>query len=162
MASTTFNTLETLHILGAMVVVGYLAVIPMWRAALKKDAEPAILRGFLSTVTSVQQRVVLPALGLVILTGIVMTTGSIGAAEAYDLSRTRMAQTGLIIGLVLGFVLWSGLGGPSKKMLSLVEKGEHAGPAMTKLWGDWRVALLAASALAIAATTVMVFSQPLR
>lgn len=155
MASTTFNALQLIHVFGAMVVVGYLAVIPMWRGALRKDADPGVVKAFLETLVSVQMRVVLPAVGLLVLTGLLMTVGPL--AEGYALALSRMAQAGLVIGVVLGFMIVSGLGGPAKKMLSLLEKGEGTGPAMDKLWGDWRTALLAAAVLSVVATGLMVF-----
>lgn len=155
-ASATFNALQLVHVIGAMVVVGYLALIPMWRGALRKDAEPGVLRNFLETIVSVQDRLVLPALGLVVLTGILMGVGPL--QEGYRLVAWRIGQASLVIALVLGFILWNGLGAPAKKMLSLVEKGEQTGPAMDKLWSEWRTALLSASLLALVVTGLMVFS----
>ncbi|HVM44980.1 MAG TPA: hypothetical protein VM582_03505 [Candidatus Thermoplasmatota archaeon] len=157
MASVPFDTLQTVHVVGAMVVVGYLAVIPMWRAALRKDAEPGVVRAFLETLRSVQHRVVLPALGIVVLTGILLSNGPLAERASYSLLTWRPGQAGLAISLILAVILWSGLGGPAKKMLDLVEKGEHAGPAMDKLWGDWRTALVSAALLSLVATAVMVF-----
>lgn len=156
MASATFNTLQLLHVVGAMVVVGYLAIIPMWRAALRKDAEPTVVRAFLETVSRVQMMVVLPALAVIIVTGLLMTWGPLH--EVYRFSTSVMSKTGLGIALVLSVILVMGLGAPTRKMLALVEKGEGQGPAMDKLWGDWRTALLAATVLALAATALMVFN----
>lgn len=158
MASAAYNTLQLLHVVGAMVVVGYLAVIPMWRSALQKDAEPNVLRAFLGTLASVQTRVVLPAIGLLFVTGLLMVVGPL--AEGVPLQFSRMSQAGIAIALIFGFIVWNGLGQPAKKMLALVEKGEHQGPAMDKLWSDWRTALMSASLLALVATGLMVFLAP--
>jgi uncharacterized membrane protein len=155
MASATFNTLQFLHVVGAMVVVGYLAVIPMWRAAVSKSSDATVVAAFLRSVTNVQNRVVLPALGLLILTGLLMVVGPL--REGYDLVVSRWAQGGLVLSLVLGFILVTGVAGPTRKMLPLVEKGEATGPAMEKLWGDWRTAVLSAAVLALAATALMVY-----
>lgn len=155
MATTTFNTIQLLHVVGASVVVGYLAVIPMWRAAVAKSPEPSALSAFLDTLQRVQTRVVLPALGLLLVTGLLMTIGPF--AEHYDLLDDPWAQAGVAMTLVLGFLVVSGLGGPAKKMLDLAQKGETTGPAMDKLMGEWRTALIAAAILSLAATGFMVF-----
>lgn len=155
MASTTFNAIQLVHVVASMVVVGYLAVIPMWRGALRKDAEASVIRAFLETLQRVQAMVVLPAIAIIIVSGLLMVAGPF--REGYLLSVSRMAQAGLVIALILGFIVWSGLGQPAKKMIALVEKGEHAGPAMDKLWGDWRAALYSAAVLSLVATGLMVF-----
>lgn len=155
MATTTFNAIQFLHVVGASVVVGYLAVIPMWRTAVAKSTEPSALRAFLDTLQRVQMRVVVPALGLLLLTGLLMTIGPF--AEHYDLLAERWAQAGVVMALVLGYLIVSGLGGPAKKMLDLAEKNETTGPAMDKLMGEWRTALIAAAILSLAATGFMVF-----
>lgn len=152
--ATGSNAVEVLHVLGASVVVGYYAILPMAKAAATKAGEPGVMRHFLVSSRDAERRVVLPALALVLLTGIALT---VGPFERLNLERSRTMQVAILLTLVLGVLLYAGLSTPGKKMLDLLEKGEGQGPAMDKLWGEWRTALLAGALLAALATGVMVW-----
>lgn len=156
MASTTPQLiLEILHVISATVIVGWFAVLPMWKAAATKSGDPNVVAHFLRSEGTAEQRLVLPSIVILLVTGVLLTLGP--WRMGFDLTRARPMQGLLVIAIILGILLVAGLAAPRKKMLELVEKGEGTGPAMDKLWGEWRTALLAGAVLSVLATGYMVY-----
>jgi uncharacterized membrane protein len=157
---TASIAIETLHVLSAIVVVGYYAIVPMWKGAATKSTEPAALRLFFHGSRSLERRAVYPALGALLLTGLLMAF----LPRPYNLIDPTRARTWILgviaITIVLGVLLWS-LSGPSKRMQTLAEAGETSGPAMDKLWGEWRTSLGAGAILSIVAVVLMVYQGSL-
>ncbi|HUR69603.1 MAG TPA: hypothetical protein VM370_10185, partial [Candidatus Thermoplasmatota archaeon] len=101
---------------------------------------------------------VLPALLVVLLTGLALVVGPYAMVR---LAVSRWPQASIALGVILAILLVVGLGGPTKKMLALVDAGEPSGPAMDKLWGEWGTALAAGALLALVATGMMVYQASL-
>lgn len=156
MAFPVYNVLNVLHVLGAAVLVGYFSVIPMWRASARRAADPAVLPHALDTMQTTQMRLVGPALGLLVLTGLGMT---VGPWRRFDLLEDRWTLTGLMIWAALAIILVAGLTLPMRKMRTLLANGEGVGPAMDKLWSDSRTAVLAGALISVVAVVLMVW-QP--
>lgn len=154
MASTGSVVLEVAHVLGATVLVGYFAILPMWKSAATRSGDPGALRSFLVWSRDLERRLVLPAIALLLLTGFALTAGPYAVAS---LVFERWPQASIILTLVLAVIVFLGMGTPAKKMLGLVEKGEGVGPAMDKLWGEWRTSLLAGALLSIVSIALMVY-----
>ena len=147
--------LEILHVVGAAVIVGWFAVLPMWKGAATRSGDPQVIAHFLRSEESAEKRLVLPAVVILLVTGVLMTLGPF--AMAWNLLRVRWVQASVVLTIILGVLLVAGLAAPRRKMLDLVEKGEGTGPAMDKLWGEWRTALLAGAVLSVLATGYMVY-----
>lgn len=155
MASTAYLVVKFLHVVAAALAVGYVALTPMWQRAASRAGDAGFLRLTLETIRSLQARIAWPTAIVLVVTGLALVVGPL--ATTYDLSRSRWAQGATVLGLAFATMLAFGLSGPVRKMLPLVEKGEHEGPAMDKLWADWRSALYAAALLGLVAIALMVY-----
>lgn len=154
MASNISVALEVFHVLGSSILVGYFALLPLWKLAATRAGDASATRQFLLLARDLERRLVLPALGLIIVTGLALTNGPYATASFVF---ERWPQASLVISLILGFILLVGLGTPTRKMLAFVEKGEGNGPAMDKLWSEWRTSLLAGALLSLVALAIMVY-----
>lgn len=154
MASNVSVALEVLHVIGASVLVGYFALAPLWKASATRSGSTSDLRGFLSLSRDLERRLVLPSLAVVIATGLLLTNGPYAVASFVF---ERWPQASLVISLILGFILLVGMGAPVKKMLAFVDKGEGTGPAMDKLWSEWRTSLMAGALLSLVVLAISVY-----
>lgn len=155
MAFDTYTTLKWLHVLFASVVVGYFAILPMIRARLKGATDPALHRASLDLLKTLDTRLALPSIGLLLVTGLVMTLAL--PESPFQLATTRWAVSGLVLAIILGILVALSLGGAVRRMLVLADKGEIVGPDADKAWGDWRVAVLSGALLSVVAVGLMVF-----
>lgn len=154
-ATPAYLVVKYLHVVASAVALGYVALIPMWRNAAARTNDATILRHALEVIRSLQARLAIPTLAIAVATGLLLTVGPL--ATTYDLARSRWAQGAAVVGIVFAILVGFGLGGPVKKMLPLVEKGEHQGPAMDKLWGEWRTSLAAAALLGLVSVALMIY-----
>ena len=161
MADTNIEiSVQSLHVLSAIVVVGYYALLPMWRSAVARSTDAGAWKTFFDASRSLQERAVLPALGLLLVTGLALVFLP-PPNNLVDFRSSRNWVLGVTaITVILGVLLYS-LSGPAKKMRALVEAGEGTGPAMDKLWGEWRTSLLSGAVLGIVAVVLMVYQGSL-
>lgn len=155
MATATYLVVKYLHVVASAVALGYVALLPMWRNAAARTNDAAILRHALEVIRSLQSRLAIPTLAIAVVTGLLLTVGPL--ATTYDLTRSRWAQGAAVVGTIFAILVVFGLSGPVKKMLPLVEKGESEGPAMDKLWSEWRTSLAAAALLGLVSVALMVY-----
>lgn len=155
MATTAYLVVKYLHVVASSVALGYVALTPMWRNAAARAKDATILRHALEVIRSLQVRLAIPTLAVAVVTGLLLTVGPL--ATTFELTRSRWAQGAAVVGTVFAILVAFGLTGPVKKMLPLVEKGEHEGPAMDKLWGEWRTSLAAAALLGLVSVALMIY-----
>lgn len=157
MASALFTTLQLFHITSAAVVLGYLAFAPFWRALGMRANDAKVLGATMQGLRDGLVMMALPAMGVLIVSGIAMSFRAT-SDQLYDIRVARWLQASVVVAIVLAIMLY-GLLTPLKKMAPLVDAGEAKGPAMDKLWGEWRTSLLMASLLALVATGLMIYNS---
>lgn len=157
--SALYLTMKWLHILGAGVVLGLLAMLPLTPIRSPRSPEDrAIAEHVLSFLHKATYWFMLPAIVVLFVTGLVMSVPPVAVLEPFSREGRwivlGMALWTLIAGIVGGF-----MGGIAREMQTTAQRDSGSDRRLEDLWRQYRLGIVASIVVTLTAIWVMVF-QP--
>jgi len=146
-----YLTLKWLHVLSATVVIGGIATLPLVRAFARRErlGDAPVAR----ILEAIGTRLVVPAAGLLLVTGLLLASGFSWVGSLYTLVGARWPLLGLGLWVLIALLMSTLVGATARRLAR--------GDTDAALWTRWRIGLASAGVLLVAAEAVMVFKPAL-
>jgi uncharacterized membrane protein len=149
--SPIYLVLKLLHVVAAIVFMGWFVVAAFWKAQADRNGDPAVLRATLDGLRAGDRRFVMPAV-------VLLLVGGFGAQGAGHVPITDLWIAGSIVLFLLAtFASMGRLVPLQKRMLALLGGGSPDRDAYARLSGSWRRWNLIATLSVLLAVILMVF-----